>query len=248
MVRASPAVGARWADWTAAHPEWWSLVVSAAAWTMLLGRAGAAGAGPLCQAHPSRIGDLAEGLGVAWRSGVLGEMMRGWGLMVVAMVPVLAVPMIRHVAARSFADRRGRAAGLFLAGSVAVWLILGAAVSLLVVLLPTVRWAAAAGFLAAAWWQVSPAKRQALSRCHRTFALAASGWPADRDCLLFGARNGIACVASCWAMMVAAMFAGHGPLLTLCVQGVALAERRSRRPRVNASAVVLLGCGAFVLL
>ena len=175
-------------------------------------------------------------------------MMRGWGLMVVAMVPVLAVPMIRHISARSFPQRRGRATGLFLAGAFAVWLGVGLAASVILALLPAVRWAAAVGFLAAALWQLSPAKRLALSRCHRTFALAASGWTADRDCLLFGARNGIACVTSCWAMMLAAMFAGHGPLLSLCVQGVALAERRSRGPCVKASAAVLAACGLIVLI
>jgi predicted metal-binding membrane protein len=210
---------------------------------MLLVHNATADPGALCLGAHIHAGAVS----VAWRSGVLGGMLVTCLLMVVAMVPVLAVPLVRHVSARTFPGRRDGAVAFFLGGSVCVWLLVGVTVVLVLSCLPLPHWAAVVTFAVAAIWQFTPAKRRALLRCHRTVPLAPMGWQSDRDCFLFGASHGAGCVASCWAMMLAVMVAGHDPIMTLCVQGVALAERRSRLPWVRGSALLLLACGTVVL-
>ncbi len=227
LAAAGPLPALDWREWAARYPEWWSLALSAGAWLMLLGHNATADPGALCLGAHIHAGAVS----VAWRSGVLGGMLVTCLLMVVAMVPVLAVPLVRHVSARTFPGRRDGAVAFFLGGSVCVWLLVGVTVT----------------FAVAAIWQFTPAKRRALLRCHRTVPLAPMGWQSDRDCFLFGASHGAGCVASCWAMMLAVMVAGHDPIMTLCVQGVALAERRSRLPWVRGSALLLLACGTVVL-
>ena len=172
-------------------------------------------------------------------------MLVGCALMVVAMVPVLAVPLVRHVSVRSFPGRRDRAVALFLGGSACVWLVAGLTVVVGLVCLPPPRWAAVVAFVVAAIWQLTPAKRRALLRCHRTVPFAPLGWRADRDCFLFGVSNGAGCVASCWAMMLATMVAGHDPITMICVQGIAMAERRSRLVWVQGPVLLLLACGVL---
>src|ERR1700722_6469024 len=62
---------------------------------------------------------------IAWRSGPLSDLLFGWGIMTLAMMPPLAIPLIRHVATRSFVVRRNRAIATFLAGVLVVWLLAG---------------------------------------------------------------------------------------------------------------------------
>jgi len=168
------------------------------------------------------------------------------------MMPPPAIPLIRHVAVRSFAVRRRRAVAAFLVGALGVWLLLGfvglpilAGASLSLFGDPAV---AACGFLGAALWQLTPMKRRALLRCHRTFPLTPIGWRADRDCAGYGFAYGRDCVASCWAMMLATVLASHGPVVMLCVQFIALAERQARQPRLLLSALVLTACAALMLV
>lgn len=244
LASSYPASGAQdWREWAGDHPEWWSLALSSGAWLALLVHGAAAGTDTLCLVGPNHAGAISS----AWRSGMLGAMLLGCTLMVVAMVPVLAVPVVRHVSVRTFPGRRARAVALFLSGSLGVWLLAGVTTVMGLTWLALPRWAAAAALAVAALWQLAPAKRWALLRCHRTVPLAPSGWRADRHCFFFGVSNGLGCIASCWAMMLAAMIAGHDPIMAVCIQGVALAERQSRQPWVQGSALVLLACGAMAL-
>src|SRR3546814_20852665 len=48
-------------------------------------------------------------------------------------------------------------------------------------------------------WQFSPVKQRCLNRGHDHRPLAAFGWRAHRDALLFGSVHGIWCVGSGWA-------------------------------------------------
>ncbi len=240
------------------HPDWWSLLLSGAAWLAMPGRDSMSRMSALCRAWaPDATDDVVGTMFTAWHSGALRPMLLGWAAMTLAMVPPLAVPLIRHVAVRTFADRRNREIAAFLAGAVAVWLLLGL-LALPLLALPllaglTMQWigdpmVAACGFLLAALWQLTPMKRLALLRCHRTFPLTPRGWRADRDCAGYGVAHGRDCVASCWAMMFAAMFAAHGPVVMLCVQYIALTERQARQPRVRLSALVLAICAALMLV
>jgi predicted metal-binding membrane protein len=159
------------------------------------------------------------------------------------------MPMLRYVAARSFAFRRMRALALFVIGLLCPWLAAGVlGVALLAAApAPGGRFGAIA-FVLAALWEITPFKRRALRRCHRTMPLAADGWRADRDCFAFGCARGQDCLIGCWAMMLAVMFADHAPAAILVTQAMAFAQRRVREPRVECCAVVLAAFGALLLV
>jgi predicted metal-binding membrane protein len=238
------------ASWRDRHPEWWVLALSAAAWLGIAWLAGPMATGPLCiAARAGLAGDLAARLSVAWRTGALDQMLGGWTVMALAMVPPLTLPMLRYVAARSFAFRRARALALFLAGLLCPWVAAGVmAIALMTVAPAPDGRIAALGFAIAAIWELTPFKRRALRRCHRGVPLAAEGWRADRDCFVFGCARGQDCLISCWAMMLAVMLADHTATAILVTQALAFAERRAREPRVERCAVVLAALGALRLV
>jgi predicted metal-binding membrane protein len=228
-----------------------ALLPAAAAWLMLLLAPardlplslclGAAGFGPDFGATLAAMGSRAA------PAGMIAE----WGLMVAAMMLPLAAPMVRHVADRSFAFRRTRAALLFLFSYLAFWLAAGPP-ALALLLLAKAGLAAAGlataapliGCGAAALWQVSPAKARALNRCHGTVPLRARGAGADLDLIRFGLLHGRRCVASCLPVMLPVMLAGHGPATMAALLFLLLAERAQHRPPLHNSAVLLLLLGA----
>jgi len=187
------------------RPDWWIVAASAVAAVVLL----------VFAAQPARLavsahdhGGLENALATSLFSGVFH-----WQLMTVAMMWPLVLEPARHVAGRSFWLRRHRAIGAFLLGHFTVWSTAGAAatVLLLVVYGPQVRgFLVAAAFCAGAAWQLTAAKERASVACHRTTPLSPHGLRADRDCFLFGCSLGRACLANCWALMLACMFANHG--------------------------------------
>jgi predicted metal-binding membrane protein len=223
--------------WAIRHPEWWMLAISAAAWLVLIFGA-PNNEVPLCTSTPS--------------SPLLGAI-SGWILMTLAMMPPLVLPAVRHVGFRSLRVRRHIAIAEFLAGYLGIWLAVG--IGLLVVFRATdtvrsgtdPRIVATAAYGAAILWQLTPLKRRALWRCHRTVPLALDGWRADVSCLLFGAGIGRDCVTSCWLLMALPLLAPHSLAVMACVQGAMLCERyqRARYPR-QTSSLVLLGT-AFLL-
>jgi predicted metal-binding membrane protein len=234
-------------QWAKVHPEWWALTVSLAAWAVMLGPGPVSGLWPLCLSPaPDRGVGFLDTLHGAWRSGALTGMLFGWVMMTLAMMPPLAVSQIRHVAVRSFATRRNRAVAAFLGGMAGVWLLIGVIGMMVLGGAPV----ALSGHpeVAAAAWQLGPMKRAALLRCHRTVPLAAAGWRANWDCLRYGLTHGLGCVGSCWALMLAMTLASHRPVAGLCIQVVALAERRSRRPRFELSALALGICALMSLV
>ncbi len=141
------ALKAAWSAWAADHPEWWSLGLSAAAWAGILSWPSHPAWPPLCLAEQP--------------SGGTGTLLL-CGLMPVAMIPPLAVPLIRHVAVRSLAERRPRAWAAFLLGTLAPWLLVAMGAAAAMRCLPA--WMAATGFALAALWQLTPLKRRALRR------------------------------------------------------------------------------------
>ena len=228
-------------------------LVSGAAWALLLARHAGSEWAPLCVSPPAAgLQGIEEAIGAVSRLGIAREAMASWALMCLAMVPVLALPMVRFVAARSFAQRRALATVEFLAGSFLVWLFAGA-----VLLLPALLIAAqpdlshplvaSAAFAFAALWQLTPARRLALQRCHRTTALAAAGWGADRDCLGFGIAAALPCVVTCWALMLACALAFHAPAALLVAQGIAMHERAVQSPHPWRYALILMACALAAL-
>jgi predicted metal-binding membrane protein len=174
-----------------------------------------------------------------------------WSLMVVAMMLPATVPAIRHVAVNSLRRRRRRAIALFVAVYLTVWVAFGALVLVLASL-----WSGAGGAAVpalalgvAAAWQLTGRKRRALLDCHRTSPLPPRGWRASAAVLRFASINALACVRSCWAMMLAM---GASRSLTLlwmvAITGIVTTEKLAERPRQPARAgAIVLAAGAVLV-
>jgi predicted metal-binding membrane protein len=194
---------------------------------------------------------FATGLSQAVESGVFHAEIVHWLLMIAAMMlPLLIVP-IRQVAFRSYRWRRGKAVAGFIAGYSAVWIITGLfAVGFLGVLAVTgLITATVTGpivLLAAAVWQLSPLRGDAMRRCHRSVALTPRGLAADLDCIRFGVSHGLACVMVCFPLMLATMIAMPGITAAVVLAVVLFFERAYQREYRIIPAAVLM-CGSVVL-
>ncbi|HEY2227282.1 MAG TPA: DUF2182 domain-containing protein [Xanthobacteraceae bacterium] len=223
--------------WAARHPEWWTLAISLAAWLDLILVAADNGM-PLCTSAPS--------------SPFLGALL-GWMSMTLAMMPPLIVPWVRHVGFRSLRQRRHTAIAEFLAGYLAIWLATGTVLLVVFFAADAVafgagsRLVAIAGYGAAILWQLTPFKRRALWRCHRTVPLALESWRADLTCLSFGVGAGLDCLSSCWILMALPLLTPHSWAVMACVQAAMVCERyqRARYPR-RAPSVLLLGVACLL--
>lgn len=233
-----------WERLTWRHPEWWSVALSAAAWLLLAVMTDSPGGGqatPLHHHHGQSVTAPGRGIGTAWVTPAAG-----WLLMIAAMMVPMVLGSVRATAARSMWRRRSRAIAGFLLGYVGMWFIAGLLIlALLDALELDKRFSspalAAAGFAAAAAWQLTPVKRRALWSCHRTAPLAPRGWKADGDCIRYGWTIGGRCVVSCWALMLACLLAGHGlvPMGIVAVTGAG--ERYLKRPTPRGYALFLAG-------
>lgn len=161
-----------------------------------------------------------------------------WTGMIAAMMFPLLIGNVRFVAGRSLWRRRHRAIALYLIGYLAPWLVYGAVamVTLRYLSLPE---SAAAAFVIAALWQITPWKQSGLRDCHRTDPLAPFGWRADADSLRSGARSARSCLLSCWALMLPCA-AGAGNWMMPAIAVFTLVERTTDRPRQSRFASVLL--------
>jgi type IV secretory pathway VirB2 component (pilin) len=213
------------------HPEWWSVALCGFAWAVIL---------PHGWQH--------AGHRVEHRLQFHEELL-GWMLMVAAMMLPLVMHAVRIAASHSLWARRHRAIAGFLLGYFAPWLVVGVVVAGL-----KEGWwargylAAALGFVGSALWLRTPAHRRALSACHRTLPLAPVGWRADRDCMRYGGTIGFACVWSCWPLMLACAFAGHGLIAMTGGMVVSATERWSFRPRRRAAAMGTLAIASYYLV
>lgn len=247
------------------RPTLWAELTVLAAWAVLaLGPGLARGAGGegagwaggplwLCRLG---VGGVAHGSGHAGPAATAGlgpgALLAGapmWALMTVAMMVPAATPAVHHVAGKSLYWRRRRAVLEFLVVFVAVWALFSA-----VVLGALAGWkpfaspyAPVAALALAAIWQLTPPKRAAQRACHRSRPLPPRGWRASAGVADFALRNGGACLASCWAMMLAAAAAGPGSLLWMGgLAGVMTAEKLAVTPRRAARRVAALLAAAAV--
>jgi predicted metal-binding membrane protein len=187
----------------------------------------------------------------AMHSGGFDVRLAWWAVMCTAMMLPAALPATRHVARNSLSWRRGRAVAAFVTVYLGIWIGFGATALLLweVAPTPTAPFIAALLVLAACW-ELTPLKRRALLRCHRSVPLAPRGWPATRSLIRFGLRNGGACLASCWALMLVMALVTSGHLLwmaglTAIVSAQKLMPKPRRTTRIGATA--LGGAAALVL-
>ncbi len=168
----------------------------------------------------------------------------GWALMTVAMMVPLVAPVLNALAARVYRAQQPRVWAWAALGYGAVWMAAGAVVIPLAGSLHHLAGHDAgaaigsAAFAAAALWQMTPAKRAALRRCHVLRALPV-GHDIDSAALLFGLRHGSACLGACGPLMAAVAIAG-GPLWIMAwVSALLLAERAAHRAPMRAAAVLV---------
>ncbi len=193
------------------HPEWVALVIAVVAWLGLAAPVATSPAALLRATHHPGIG-------------VLGHA----AVMAGAMMAPLVLPQAHDLAVSSLWPRRYRGTMCYLAGYLAVWTLVGAAMmtGLHVLVprtgaLPLVALTGAVAVVVAA----TEDHRRRLRRCGATRPLALTGWHADRDCADAGVRMAGRCAATTWAMMLAVMAQGG---LVVLVAGTAymVAERR----------------------
>jgi predicted metal-binding membrane protein len=234
----------------------WLLAPAAAAWLALFWLSGSDHALTLCLAPRAT---LFEGFFANVTAGLAtiapGRWAVEWALMIVAMMFPLLVPMVRHVAARSFAAQRERSVGLFIAGYSVVWLAAGAVSGVMLVVaragfetIYLAPWAGLIGCALAALWQLSSAKIRAVNRCHGTIPLRP--WPpyADRDAIGFGLLHGTRCVRACLPVMVLPMVGGYSLAAMAAISAILLAERARAKPQYGLSAAILLLLGLLTLM
>lgn len=210
------------------RPELPALAAAAIAWGVLLALllAPAPVAAPTGAADHHHAGST--GAEPASSQGVLADAGLGvvvWVLMVVAMMLPLAVPGIRYVA--RMVPRHGRlaATSTFAVAYVVAWLP-GAFLALALHAWTVASWpVVAAGYILAAVWELTPAKRRALLRCHRRRVIRARQPARWRSCWAFGLHRGGWCVLSCGPAMLALTVSQHAlvPLLVLAA-GAALQQ------------------------
>jgi hypothetical protein len=220
--------------WT--HPEWWTLVLVALAWGIVVAPAGG---------HPEHAHHT---MPVPDTMPFQGEFLH-WGLMVVAMMVPLMLEPLRWVAFQSYRHRRHRAMLLFLLGFLLPWMVVGIGVAGL----RTLDWShnpllASGTFGLAALWVLVPVRMQALVCCHLRLPLAPAGWKADRDCLRFSFLVGASCVGVCGLLMLACALTGHNLIAMLGGTVLGALEYRAFRPPTRPIVAGTLLLAAWFLL
>ena len=186
--------------------------------------------------HVSDSGPSAASLKMLLDMNPLSSQLTGWGLMVIAMMlPKLIVP-VQEIYARSFKRYRFLSALLFVLGYTTVWMLVGifmiAAILALHLLLPHSFIPAIVLGIIAIVWQFSPIKQRCLNRGHDHKILAAFGWPAYRDALLFGITHGVWCVGAGWALMLFPMLLPNGHNLAMIVVTFIMLSEHMEHPKI----------------
>jgi predicted metal-binding membrane protein len=208
------------------------LLVSAAAWTLLLIEPGTIPLLGSCFASNAGAAPPSRRMLLTMSPASVGV---NWTLMLVAMMAPVLIQPLYHIRLRSFARRRGRSIASFLAGYAVIWIALGA------VLVPTevaAKSFAGEGYLLVAGaivlafiWQLSPIKQRCLNRCHAHPALAAFGTAADVNAFQFGITHGIWCAGSCWVLMLLPMVLVRGHLAAMALAAALIFSERLEPPR-----------------
>ncbi|HJZ60874.1 MAG TPA: DUF2182 domain-containing protein [Miltoncostaeaceae bacterium] len=198
--------------------------------------------------------------------GAIGFYVPSWVAMTAAMMFPALVPMvvIRSRIDASMPDAPGGSlrSALFVGGYLAAWTAYGLAAFGALALVQRLwggaldwgaggRAAAAATLVAAALYQVTPAKWRCLARCRAPFTFLMGGWrPGARGALRMGLGHGAWCVACCWALMAALFALGVMSVgWMLLVAGLIAVERLlpwGARSVSMAIALVLLTLGVGV--
>lgn len=207
------------------HPEWWVILVAAAAWAFMV-------ATSLQHAtHDHAVPSASYGIVAT-------------AVMVAAMMLPLVLANVCHVALSSLWRRRHRAMAAFLIGFLCCWVVAQTVIQGTIgFLTPSLGWTFVAGLatVTAVSWGVSPGRKRRLRRCGLTVPLAPRGWRADADCARYGVITGLSCVTMCWALMAAVAAFSHNVLIMAVVFGVQVSDRYQLRPSPGLTSLVVLG-------
>ena len=160
--------------------------------------------------------------------------MRSWSLMVIAMMLPLTGEAMRHVSKSSPWETRSFNVLTFILSYLGTWIVVGITLHLMSIagyatwvnskqlssqLLPVL------GFIIAAIWVWSPAKRNAQLSCAKTIAIRITPIYGILDSARYGLVMGWACIRSCWPPMVALLLAEHGMWMMIIVASLLMLER-----------------------
>jgi len=223
------AIGVRFMFGQMQAPEQLLLGLSASAWLLLVFIVAPSDLPTLCLSSPHLLARLDAGLNMMGRAEIWTSEITTWLAMIAAMMFPLLLHPVRHVALRSFPDRRARSIAGFLLAYTAVWLAAGLGASAIVLAVrnfsSAIELFGPAAFVGAACWQFSGFRRSALRRCHRTVPLAPSGLQADLACLRYGSSHGYNCLLACGPGMFAALTLSHNLPLCAVLAAFLFAER-----------------------
>jgi predicted metal-binding membrane protein len=176
--------------------------------------------------------------------GALGFYVTTWVVMMAAMMFPSIAPMVltyRNVQRGRLAQGRGAPAGTvsaFVGGYLLVWsasgllayAVLEAGRALdggLFAWHRAGRWAAAAVILAAALYELTPAKRVCLGKCRSPLSFLIGAWRDGRaGALEMGIEHGAWCLGCCWALMAALFALGAMSLTWMLVIGALIAAEK----------------------
>lgn len=207
--------------------------ISAVVWVLLLVNPGHIMTIEHC--HVSASGPSATSFSMLLAMNPFSEQLLGWGLMVVAMMlPKLILP-IQQIYLQSFKRYRLLHSVLFVLGYMAIWMLAGGVMIAVIMgfnlVMPMSYVPAFILFIIAVVWQFSPIKQRYLNKGHDHRSLAAFGWKANRDALMYGVMHGVWCVGSGWAIMLFPMLLPQGHNLAMIVVTFIMISEHMEHPR-----------------
>lgn len=199
--------------------------------------------------------------GMAMTSMSLGAFVLAWVAMMAAMMLPAVIPVVRLYA---LAAARGRAAptSFFTLGYLAVWSTVAGPAYVAWRALeepladgrPWVARVAGATFLAAALWQVTPAKAGCLRHCRSPlgfFMRFGTGIRSPLGALRMGAAHGGFCFGCCWAIFAMLVVLGTMNVAWMAALTVLIVLEKNApwgEQLATAAAVVLAGLGTWLVL
>jgi predicted metal-binding membrane protein len=236
------------------RPEFPALCIIAATWVVLVlsGAVGSHSAGS--SSMPGMPGMAMPRSSSGPDNDPIGGQLLGWVQMTVAMMGPSALAGIRHTGLNSLRWRRNRAMSEYAIAYLGVWVIFGVVALVLAHSIGGARSWVGLGvvLVAAAVWELLPAKRRFLRACHRARPLPPKGRAAELGSMRFGLRSGLACLGSCWCVMLVMIAAPAAHLawmvgLTVLVTSERFLERPRRAVEVGATVLAMAALGALAV-
>ena len=231
---------------------WPLILLSIAGWVVLAASDGGLILPSICASGTPLFSALNGSVVMAWQLRSMDGLALSWSAMLAAMMPLLLLWPLEHIWARSLADRRVRAMGLFFLGYAGAWLF---AMALLVLVSSALRMAMDRGTLsaflialgAAVVWQGSAIKRVLLNRCHALPSLPAFGAAAEWGSFKFGMETGLYCVGACWALMLLPLLAGSLHLAVMAAVAIFMLHERHATPKPARANLPLFALGVLLM-